>query len=194
MLATFRDWLDQQAQEQLPKSPVGKAVAYTRRHWDAPTRFVDDARLPLDNNLSERQLRSVAVGRANAQAKGGADDLDLERRGDLDVEHPTPAVHRAVGQVPFPAERRQRLVHRPPRGQHLTGVSLITNRLGLGPRVHRHLQEEGRSRGANGTGRGGSPRAYANAGEGPGCSVTKLKDLIRCCASRDRDALDRAIA
>lgn len=64
-LAMFRTWLDDQAEQQLPKSPMGKAVAYARRHWTALTRFASDARLPLDNNLSERQLRSVAVGRSN---------------------------------------------------------------------------------------------------------------------------------
>jgi len=65
ILAALEAWLTKQAEEQLPKSPVGKAVAYVRRHWIALTRFPSDARLPLDNNLAERQLRSVAVGRAN---------------------------------------------------------------------------------------------------------------------------------
>jgi hypothetical protein len=64
-LAALATWLKKQAEEQLPKSPTGKAVAYLRRHWIALTRFATDSRLPLDNNLAERQLRSVAVGRAN---------------------------------------------------------------------------------------------------------------------------------
>ncbi|WP_233278379.1 IS66 family transposase [Myxococcus stipitatus] len=41
--------------------PVGRhRVA---RQWDALTRFVEDVRLPLDNNASERALRVAALGR-----------------------------------------------------------------------------------------------------------------------------------
>ena len=34
-------------------------------HWTALTRFVDDGRLSLDNNLVERQIRDIALGRKN---------------------------------------------------------------------------------------------------------------------------------
>jgi len=51
--------------EVLPKSPVGKAVGYALRQWEALTRFLDDARLDPDNNLAERTLRMVAIGRKN---------------------------------------------------------------------------------------------------------------------------------
>jgi transposase len=40
-------------------------VAYLLNHWVALTRFVTDGRLDLDNNLCERQLRSIALGRKN---------------------------------------------------------------------------------------------------------------------------------
>lgn len=73
ILADYRAWLDGQAATALPKSTLGKAVAYGRRHWAALTRFLDDARLPLDNNLSERCLRSVAVGRNNYMFAGSDD-------------------------------------------------------------------------------------------------------------------------
>lgn len=51
--------------ELLPKSTVGQAVAYARGQWKALLRYVQDGRLPIDNNLSERMLRMAAVGRKN---------------------------------------------------------------------------------------------------------------------------------
>ncbi len=33
--------------------------------WEALTRFVEDGRLSLDNNLTEQQMRAVAMGRRN---------------------------------------------------------------------------------------------------------------------------------
>lgn len=41
------------------------ALGYARRQEDALKRFLDDGRLVLENNRSERALRSVAVGRKN---------------------------------------------------------------------------------------------------------------------------------
>ena len=34
----------------LPKSNLGMAAAYVRRHWEALGRFTEDARIPIDNN------------------------------------------------------------------------------------------------------------------------------------------------
>ena len=36
-----------------------------QEHWTGLTRFVDDPRIPMDNNGSERCLRGPAVGRKN---------------------------------------------------------------------------------------------------------------------------------
>jgi transposase len=44
---------------------IGKAAAYTLGIWDRLTRFVDDARIPLDNNATERAIRGPVVGRKN---------------------------------------------------------------------------------------------------------------------------------
>ena len=54
-----------EAQLLLPKSKLGKALAYTRNNWDALKRFLSDGRLPIDNNEAERDLRRIAVGRKN---------------------------------------------------------------------------------------------------------------------------------
>ncbi len=44
---------------------IGKAAAYTLGIWERLTRFVDDARVPLDNNATERAIRGPVVGRKN---------------------------------------------------------------------------------------------------------------------------------
>jgi len=49
----------------LPKSPLGKAVHYALSNWIALNRYTEDGRLPIDNNVAERCMRKVAVGRKN---------------------------------------------------------------------------------------------------------------------------------
>jgi len=49
----------------LPKSKMGKAIEYMLNLWEGLTRFLDDPRVPLDNNGAERALRGVVVGRKN---------------------------------------------------------------------------------------------------------------------------------
>lgn len=49
----------------LPRSDFGKAVRYMLERWAGLTRFVNDARIPLDNNAAERALRGPVVGRKN---------------------------------------------------------------------------------------------------------------------------------
>jgi transposase len=48
-----------------PSSELAKAAAYIVNQWAALRRFVEDGRLSLDNNLCERQLRAIALGRRN---------------------------------------------------------------------------------------------------------------------------------
>ncbi len=49
----------------LPKSDLGKAVQYVRNHWVELKRYLDDGRIPIDNNETEQLMRQVAVGRKN---------------------------------------------------------------------------------------------------------------------------------
>jgi transposase len=65
VLMRFRQWLDAQADIVLPKSPIGEAVGYARAQWTALTRYCEDGALAIDNNVSERALRTVVTGRNN---------------------------------------------------------------------------------------------------------------------------------
>ena len=51
--------------EVLPKNPVAQAIGYAQNQWAALNRYVNDGRLPIDNNIAERALRIAAVGRKN---------------------------------------------------------------------------------------------------------------------------------
>ncbi|MBP6778206.1 MAG: IS66 family transposase [Piscinibacter sp.] len=63
ILDAFKDWLWHQAT--LKTLAIGKAAAYAVANWSRLTRFVDDARIPLDNNATERAIRGPVVGRKN---------------------------------------------------------------------------------------------------------------------------------
>ncbi|HEY1381596.1 MAG TPA: IS66 family transposase [Gemmataceae bacterium] len=65
LLDAFATWLEAQAKVVLPKSPMGQAIAYAQRHWQALRRFTEHGFLNIDNNASERALRAVAIGRKN---------------------------------------------------------------------------------------------------------------------------------
>jgi transposase len=55
-----------------PKLPTAcrKVLASLQEHWTGLTRFLDDRRIPLDNNASERQARGPALGRKNYYGSG----------------------------------------------------------------------------------------------------------------------------
>jgi transposase len=61
--ATMKTWLWTEAT--LKTLSIGKAAAYVVANWDRLTRFLGDARIPLDNNATERGIRGPVVGRKN---------------------------------------------------------------------------------------------------------------------------------
>lgn len=48
-----------------PSTNLAKATGYLLNHWQALSRFLGDGRIDLDNNLTEQQLRDIALGRKN---------------------------------------------------------------------------------------------------------------------------------
>jgi transposase len=58
-------YLTEQKPLHLPKGPMSKAIGYILGNWKELTAFLDDVRLPPDNNKSESALRIVALGRKN---------------------------------------------------------------------------------------------------------------------------------
>jgi transposase len=63
LLTDLKAWLDDQVL--LPKSRIGQAATYTRNQWTALNRYLEDGDLSIDNNISERCVKPVAIGRKN---------------------------------------------------------------------------------------------------------------------------------
>jgi transposase len=65
VLEELKRWLDEQRPQALPKSALGQAVGYALNNWEALSRYLEQGYLAIDNNLSERTLRAIALGRNN---------------------------------------------------------------------------------------------------------------------------------
>ncbi len=65
MLNQLHDYLLTIREQVLPKSEAGQAITYTLQNWAALTRYCSDGGLSIDNNATERSLRSFAVDRNN---------------------------------------------------------------------------------------------------------------------------------
>ena len=61
----FHSWLKEQQSIFPPRSKMGEAIGYALKNKKSLTRFLNDANLQLDNNMSERLLRLIALGRKN---------------------------------------------------------------------------------------------------------------------------------
>jgi transposase len=72
VLAALKAWLDQTRPAALPKSPLGTAIGYASNNGTALHRYVEQGYLAIDNNLAERTLRAVALGRNNWGVLGSA--------------------------------------------------------------------------------------------------------------------------
>jgi transposase len=59
------DWLTVTKAKVLDKSPMGKAIQYAINQEKHLRRYVEHGALEIDNNRSERNLRTIAVGRKN---------------------------------------------------------------------------------------------------------------------------------
>ncbi|MCY0992216.1 transposase [Nannocystis sp. ILAH1] len=65
LVDAFFLWCDQQAALALDGTPLARALGYARNQRIALQRFLGDGRLPLENNISERNLRREVIGRKN---------------------------------------------------------------------------------------------------------------------------------
>ncbi len=54
------------------RQPCRKVLESLEEHWSGLTRFVDDPRIPMDNNASERACRGPAVARKNFYGSGSS--------------------------------------------------------------------------------------------------------------------------
>src|SRR5262249_21363063 len=65
VLTALKKCLDEQRPGVLPKSLLSVAIGYALNNWVALKRYLERGYLAIDNNLSERTLRAIALGRNN---------------------------------------------------------------------------------------------------------------------------------
>jgi transposase len=69
-VATMRQQLETELADPALRTPIRKVLTSLHEHWSGLTQFVEDPRIPMDNNLSERRLRGPALGRKNYYGSG----------------------------------------------------------------------------------------------------------------------------
>lgn len=89
------NYVDTQMTNVSGKEKIGEAKSYLQNQWQGLVRYLDDGKIPIDNNRSEQLMRQVAVGRKNWMFIGSvpagyraADLMTLvssAHRNDLDV-------------------------------------------------------------------------------------------------------------
>jgi transposase len=65
ILVRLRRALERVRPRLLPQSRLGQAMDYVLPRWEALTRYVEDGRLEIDNNLCENAIRPTAIGKKN---------------------------------------------------------------------------------------------------------------------------------
>ena len=65
VLNEMEKWLKDNISQTLPKSAIGKAIAYTLNLWAKLKEYVNDGKYEIDNNLIENAIRPLALGRKN---------------------------------------------------------------------------------------------------------------------------------
>lgn len=70
ILEELEKWMKQEINTVAPKSPIGKALAYSRSLWPRLRGYVQDGRYLIDNNRIENTIRPMAIGRKNYMFAG----------------------------------------------------------------------------------------------------------------------------
>lgn len=64
-LDMLKDWLDERARVELPKSKLGEAISYTLNRWPALLVYLDCPFVEISNNASERSIKPLVISRRN---------------------------------------------------------------------------------------------------------------------------------
>lgn len=63
LVARIESWLKEHRDKALPKTALGNAIRYGLEQWPAMKRYLEDARCSIDNNIAERDIKRVVMGR-----------------------------------------------------------------------------------------------------------------------------------
>ena len=65
ILESFLEYIDKEIPEALPRSPLGKALDYAKKHVPSLKNVLLDGSLEVDNNAAEREIKPFVIGRKN---------------------------------------------------------------------------------------------------------------------------------
>jgi len=65
ILEAMKPWLEAKLAAVSGKSTIAEAIRYALSRWAGLTRYLDDGRIEIDNNVVERAMRPIALGRKN---------------------------------------------------------------------------------------------------------------------------------
>jgi len=65
ILEAMKPWLAAKLAAVSGKSKLAEAIRYALSRWAGLTRYLDDGRIEIDNNVVERAMRPIALGRKN---------------------------------------------------------------------------------------------------------------------------------
>jgi transposase len=65
ILNEFKAWMKGCLPQTPPKGLLGKALSYALNHWHKLIRYLEDGRIPIDNNVAENAIRPFVIGRKN---------------------------------------------------------------------------------------------------------------------------------
>jgi transposase len=92
VLAELRQKLLAWKEQLLPKHPMAEAVNYTLGQWTELNVFCTDGAVPIDNNVSEREMKRVVLNRKNSlfvgNPRGGRTAAILAGQPDLNLSPP----------------------------------------------------------------------------------------------------------
>ena len=64
-MESFKTWAEAAVAKVVPKMPLHDALLYALKYWPYVMNVLEDGRLGLDNNISERAVKAFVVGRKN---------------------------------------------------------------------------------------------------------------------------------
>ncbi|TWU08358.1 Transposase IS66 family protein [Stieleria varia] len=63
--ALLRSYLENEMSKVSTKEKIGEAKGYLLNQWDGLVKYLEDGRIPIDNNECEQLMKQVALGRKN---------------------------------------------------------------------------------------------------------------------------------
>lgn len=118
LLADLKSWIEETLSTLPQKQKLAEAMRYALSRWAALSVYIDDGRVEIDNNIAERAMRPLGIGRKNwlfaGSDKGGeriANILTIIETAKLHGHNPEVYLTDVLTRIPsHPTDRLQELL------------------------------------------------------------------------------------